>query len=82
MPVFALAKEQKLAPNIIATNLAKKLENSELYSVSALGGYVNFKLSAKFLDEIAKSALKEDKNFASKNNSKKEKSKRKNSRND
>lgn len=73
MPVFALAKEQKLAPNIIATNLAKKLENSELYSVSALGGYVNFKLSAKFLDEIAKSALKEDKNFASKNNSKKEK---------
>lgn len=73
MPVFALAKEQKIAPNIIATNLAKKLENSELYSVSALGGYVNFKLSAKFLNEISSLALKDGENFANKNSFKKEK---------
>lgn len=73
MPVFALAKEQKKAPNIIAAELASKLSGSELYSVSALGGYVNFKLSAKFLDEIATSALNAKETFASKNNAKKQK---------
>lgn len=66
LPVFALSKEQKQPPNIIAGELAKKAnEKGEgLFVASAVGGYVNFKLSNKFLNEIATAALKAPENFA------------------
>ena len=51
LPTFALAKDLKKAPNLIAQDFAKKLESlSEIASVSTIGGYVNFFLSDSFLE--------------------------------
>jgi arginyl-tRNA synthetase len=56
---FSLAKTEGKAPNEIALELSKKLENPELFSeVSATSGFVNFKLSDRFLDDCANEALK------------------------
>lgn len=57
-PVFSLAKEQKKNPNIIATELCEALSNQEMFeSISAVGGFVNFKLSSNFLDKFANKAF-------------------------
>ncbi len=70
LPVFALAKEQKQSPNIIASELAAKANEKAnqnaagLFSATAVGGYVNFKLSNEFLNQIATAALKAPENFA------------------
>lgn len=61
---FYLAKEFKKAPNLIAQELALKFENSDIFDVSALNGYLNFRLKGKFLDEISTIYLKDSKNFA------------------
>lgn len=75
LPVFVLAKEQKQPPNIIAEQIASKAnEKGEgLFVANAVGGYVNFKLSAKFLNEIATAALKAPENFAKMSQEKPEK---------
>lgn len=63
---FALAKELKKAPKIIAEEFAKKFGSSEIFEVSALNGYINFKLSGKFLDSIATKSLQNPSEFAKK----------------
>lgn len=61
---FALAKELKTSPIKIADEIVKKFENDENFEVSALNGYVNFKLKGEFINSLATKALKEDKDFA------------------
>ncbi|MDR0408070.1 MAG: arginine--tRNA ligase [Campylobacteraceae bacterium] len=48
---FSLAKELKRSPVDIAKELAQKLQNETIFeSVTAINGYINFKLSQEFLD--------------------------------
>ncbi|MBR2156574.1 MAG: arginine--tRNA ligase, partial [Campylobacter sp.] len=61
---FSLAKELKKAPKIIAEELALKFENSEILSASAVNGYLNFHLKAKFLGNLSKKALNLKNEFA------------------
>ena len=66
MPVFVLAKELKKSPPQIATEIAEKLNSSANndFSAEAVGGYVNFKLNAGFLNDFATKALKNPADFA------------------
>jgi arginyl-tRNA synthetase len=58
-PVFNLAKEQRKNPNQIAIELCEALANPDMFDeVVAVGGFVNFKLSSKFLDSFANNAMK------------------------
>ncbi|MDR1614080.1 MAG: arginine--tRNA ligase [Campylobacteraceae bacterium] len=51
---FSLAKELRKPPAVIAHEIAVKLQNEAIFeSVTALGGYINFKLSADFMDSYA-----------------------------
>lgn len=62
---FSLAKELRQNPKLIAEDLASKFKNTKLFeSVEAVNGYVNFKLSRTFLDELTRISLKEPLNFA------------------
>lgn len=61
---FSLAKEYKKSPKIIAEELAKKFENSEIFSVNAVNGYLNFHLNNSFMDKVVKDALKAGIDFA------------------
>ncbi len=68
---FSLAKTLRKSPMIIADELCQKFEKSEHFeSVESVKGYINFKLSDTFLDRYASSALKDEKNFAKDNHSK------------
>ena len=64
MPTFSLAKELKKSPVAIASELAAKFEGSEIFEVGAVNGYLNFKLTAKFLDAVSMAALKSGEKFA------------------
>ena len=64
MPTFSLAKEFKKSPVAIASELVAKFEGSEIFEVSAVNGYLNFKLTAKFLDAVSTAALKNGEKFA------------------
>ncbi len=44
LPCFRFAKELKKAPNLIAADLAEKINSNIFQSVIATGGYINFKL--------------------------------------
>lgn len=62
---FSLAKELKKSPMIIAQELAKKFENSDIFeSVNVLNGFINFKLSSQFLNTLVNEALQQGKDFA------------------
>ena len=62
---FSLAKEFRKSPMIIADELAAKFVNSEIFEkVEAVKGFINFKLSNKFLETISKEALQEGEEFA------------------
>lgn len=62
---FALAKEQKCAPAQIATQIAEKFkDNPHFESVQSVNGYVNFKLSKRFLNDFATKALQNPLQFA------------------
>ncbi len=61
---FSLAKELKKSPMIIAQELCEKFNSSELFeSVTAVNGFINFKLSDDFLQNAIYSALKQGDNF-------------------
>lgn len=65
VPVFKYAKENKINPNEFAKNLCEKLKAcDEFENVEAVSGFVNIKLSDKFLDEFANRVLNEKENFA------------------
>ncbi len=55
---FAMAKELKKSPMIIASELVELFSKDEMFAnVEAVKGYLNFKLSEDFLDEYASWAL-------------------------
>ena len=65
VPVFKYAKINRQNPVEFAEDLCEKLgECEEFESVEPLSGFVNIKLSDKFLDEFATKVLKEKENFA------------------
>ena len=70
---FSLAKELKKSPVLIASDLALKFQANPCFEkVEAVNGYLNFKISKHFLNELANKALNEPDNFAK--DSKKEQS--------
>ena len=61
---FALAKELRKSPMIIADELAKSFQESPIFAkVEPIKGYVNFKLSEEFLNDYATWALKNEQDF-------------------
>ncbi|AQW84141.1 arginine--tRNA ligase [Campylobacter pinnipediorum] len=61
---FSMAKELKKSPMLIADELVSKFQNSDIFDVSAVNGYINFKLKNEFLDKISNQTLKLDVDFA------------------
>lgn len=62
---FSLAKVLKKSPHVIAQELCEELEHGELFdSVSAISGFINFKLSDAFLDVFTTDALTSGPNYA------------------
>jgi len=62
---FSLAKTLRKNPMMIADELAQKFENSEIFEkVSAVKGFVNFKLSNGFLTSQINNALELKEEFA------------------
>jgi arginyl-tRNA synthetase len=67
---FLLAKELRQSPVNIAKELSQKLQNETIFeSVTAVNGYINFKLSQTFMDAYATNSLKNGENFARNNKS-------------
>ena len=64
VPVFKYAKENKQNPMEFAKSLCEKVKCEEFESVEAVGGFVNIKLSDKFLDNFANKVINEKENFA------------------
>ena len=61
---FSLAKELRKSPMIIAEELATSFGKEEMFSeVEALKGYLNFRLSEKFLNDYATWALQNPQEF-------------------
>ena len=54
---FALAKELRKAPKLIAEELAAKFKDSEILSATAVNGYLNFHLKPAVLGILAENAL-------------------------
>ena len=62
---FSLAKELRKSPMVIADELASSFEEGEIFShVEAVKGYLNFRLSEKFLNEYTTWALQNPQDFA------------------
>ena len=62
---FSLAKELRKNPMMIAQDLADKFTQSEIFeSVTAVKGFINFKLSTPFLEELANTAMANEDEFA------------------
>ncbi len=62
---FSLAKELRKSPMVIADELASAFGESEVFSkVEAVKGFLNFRLSEKFLDEYATWALNNPEKYA------------------
>ncbi len=62
---FSLAKEFKKSPMIIAEELASRFGDSSMFEkVEAVKGFINFKLSNSFLEELSKEALLKGTDFA------------------
>ncbi len=62
---FSLAKEFRKSPMLIADELASSFAKGEVFSeVESMKGYINFRLSEKFLDEYATWALHNSDQFA------------------
>ena len=62
---FSLAKELRKSPMIIADDLAKEFEDSKIFKeVTAVKGFINFRLNIDFLDQLSKDYLKDEDSFA------------------
>ena len=61
---FALAKELRKAPKLIAEELAAKFKDSEILSATTVNGYLNFHLKPAVLGALAENALRLGRNFA------------------
>ncbi|MDR0665861.1 MAG: arginine--tRNA ligase, partial [Campylobacteraceae bacterium] len=62
---FSLAKELRKSPAVIAQELAQNFQNEPIFeSVTAVNGYINFKLSLDFMDSYATHFLSNQSEFA------------------
>ena len=62
---FSLAKELRKNPMLIAQELADKFKDSQIFdSVTAVKGFVNFRLSNSFLEELTSKLFDDEANFA------------------
>ncbi len=62
---FSLAKEYRKSPMLIAEDLASKFKESEMFEeVSAVKGFINFKLSKDFLNDLVNKSLNQGTQFA------------------
>jgi arginyl-tRNA synthetase len=69
---FSLAKELRKSPMLIAEELASSFGDDDVFrSVESLKGYINFRLSEKFLNEYATWALENEFEYAMSNKSEK-----------
>jgi arginyl-tRNA synthetase len=69
---FSLAKEFRKAPKMIAEDLSKELEKSEIFDkVTPVNGFINLKLSSKFMDDVVNKALADEDNFGKSDNNQK-----------
>ncbi len=59
LPCFRFAKELKKAPNLIAADLAEKINSDIFESVIASGGYINFKLKTDIFTKELFNSLNE-----------------------
>jgi len=65
---FSLAKKLKKSPMIIADEICSKFDDGAIFeSANSIKGFINFKLSDSFLDDVATSALRDEENFAKAN---------------
>jgi len=64
VPIFKYAKINKTNPAEFAKSLCEKIKCEEFESVEPLSGFVNIKLSDKFLNDFANKVIKEKENFA------------------
>ena len=62
--VSSLARDAKMAPPLIAQNIAQYIECNG-FSVNTVAGFINFKLEKEMLASIAKEILDKKENFAS-----------------
>ncbi len=70
--VSSLGRSAKIAPPMIASAIADKL-SKENYSVSVVGGFINFKIDETLLADTVAEVLKEKENFGRGKNINKEK---------
>jgi arginyl-tRNA synthetase len=62
---FSLAKELRKNPMLIAQELADKFKDSDIFdSVTAVKGFVNFRLSNSFLEKLTSKLFDDEANFA------------------
>ena len=62
---FSLAKQLKKSPMTIADELVSNLSDSDMFEkVEAVKGFINFKLSASFLESLVNNALNNKESFA------------------
>ena len=67
-PAFSLAKVERKAPQVIATDIAEKIDPSHFEKVVATGPYVNFFLNkAKISDQVIKEVIKEGADYGQQN---------------
>lgn len=64
-PCFRLSKTMRKAPNMIAADIASKFENDEKITVSAVGPYVNFKLTDSEFSRILADICKDGEKYGS-----------------
>ena len=74
-PCFILAKELKKAPALIATELqskiAQEINNEDIKEVTAVNGFLNFKINRqKMVEELAKEFDEKKENYGSGNQNK------------
>ncbi|KJQ57758.1 arginine--tRNA ligase [Streptococcus cristatus] len=67
-PAFSLAKVERKAPQVIAADIAEKIDPSHFEKVVATGPYVNFFLNkAKISDQVIKEVIKEGADYGQQN---------------
>lgn len=67
-PTFTLAKTLRKAPNLIASEMAEKIDTSKFEKVQAVGPYVNFFLNKSQVGaEILKEILSDPENYGARN---------------
>ena len=67
-PTFTLAKTLRKAPNLIASEMAEKIDPSKFEKVQAVGPYVNFFLNKSQVGaEILKEVLSDPENYGVRN---------------